>query len=322
MVVRVGIVGCGIIGRRLALAFAEHEETEIVAVCDIDGERASTMASEYDCEYFTNPSDLLIPGKIDLVYVGVPPKFHPEVALEALDAGIHVLCEKPIAINSKIGDEMVTIADIAGRKTGVNYPFRYTPSMHLLKEMLENGELGTVRKAILKFRFPQWPRGWQQVDWLRTHEQGGPLREVGSHFFFGLLELLGPVKRVNTVIEYHGEGLSERVASGIIELESGIPVILDLLTDTSDEEENTLTIIGDSSTISLVGWYKLIQHYRTDQEIILNDLESNSSLMVVNDMVQAISDDPNTLVDFKIANETQKILDAIYDSKGSWIEIE
>src|SRR6056297_3545375 len=137
-----GIVGCGVIGNRLAESFADHEETAVSAACDVDEAKLSDFAEEYDCEAYTDYRDLVRSEDIDVVYVGVPPKHHPEIVTAALDAGKHVLCEKPIAETAERGREMVEAAQSSDRVTAINLPFRYTPGFVEMRERIADGAVG------------------------------------------------------------------------------------------------------------------------------------------------------------------------------------
>ncbi|ELZ11638.1 oxidoreductase domain-containing protein [Halovivax asiaticus JCM 14624] len=201
---QVGIVGCGVIGSRLAAAFDEHERTEIRVVCDRVARKAESMADEYDCEAVTDVDELVAIDAVDVVYVGVPPKHHAAVVRAALDADTHVVCEKPIAETATVGRELTELVRESDRTTAINLPFRYTPGFVDMRERIAAGEIGSPKRVSLRFRFPQWPREWQDVDWLAGREQGGPLREVGSHFVFATQELFGTIGDVTADVRYTG----------------------------------------------------------------------------------------------------------------------
>lgn len=205
----VGIVGCGVIGTRLAAAFDEHERTAVRVACDRDAERARGLAAEYDCAAVTSVDEILGVGDVDVVYVGVPPKHHAPVVRAALAADRDVICEKPIAETAAVGRELTALAEDSGRVTAINFPFRYTPGFLELRERVASGAIGRPLRVSLRFRFPRWPREWQDVAWLEGREQGGPLREVGSHFVFGTLELFGAIGGVHSRVRWRGAGAAE-----------------------------------------------------------------------------------------------------------------
>ena len=104
----VAIVGCGVIGNRLADAFAAHDDTTVWAACDLVEEKVESFATEHDCEAYTDYEAMVAEEQVDVVYVGVPPKVHCEVVEAAVDAGNAVICEKPIAEDATVEQSLWT----------------------------------------------------------------------------------------------------------------------------------------------------------------------------------------------------------------------
>jgi predicted dehydrogenase len=313
------IVGCGVIGTRLAEAFAEHDRTTVGAACDVVADRAGSFAAEYDCEAYTDHREVV--DDVDLVYVGVPPAHHRAVVTDALSAGTPVLCEKPLAEDAAAGAEMVAAAADADVPTAVNLPFRYTDGFRALVDDVASGAVGDPKRVELAFRFPRWPREWQDVDWLRTREQGGPLREVGTHFLFGVQELFGPVESVSARVDYVGPDLCETSVAGHLTA-GGVDGVVDLLTGTDGPEENTITVVGTEGTRSLVEWYRLLADRHTDDERVLVDDRRDTTLALVDEFVAALDGDDADLVSFAEANAVQRVVDAVFASEGELVRLE
>ncbi|NEU58321.1 Gfo/Idh/MocA family protein [Halorussus sp. MSC15.2] len=311
-----GIVGCGVIGNRLAESFADHERTTVRAGCDLDEEKLSEFADEYDCEAFTDYRELVRSDDVDIVYVGVPPKHHPEIVAAALDHGKHVLCEKPIAEDAARGRKMVETAEESEATTAINLPFRYTPGFVEMRERVAAGDIGAPRRVNLTFRFPQWPREWQDVDWLTSREQGGPLREVGTHFLFGVQELFGPVESVSANVTYAGPDRYEDSVAGHFSVD-GIHGTIDLVTDHQQSEENSITVLGSDAELSLLDWYRLVENRGEDDETVLNDTRSQTTLTLVDEFVAELDGEGGDLVSFEEANSVQRVLDALFASDGA-----
>ncbi|WP_276302186.1 Gfo/Idh/MocA family protein [Halorussus lipolyticus] len=313
-----GIVGCGVIGNRLAEAFADHEDTAVSAACDVDETKLRDFADEYDCEAYTDYRELVRDESIDIVYVGVPPKHHHEIATTALDAGKHVLCEKPIAEDAERGREMIEAAQSSDLTTAINLPFRYTPGFVEMRERIADGDIGDPKRVTLNFRFPRWPREWQDVDWLESREQGGPLREVGTHFLFGVQELFGPIEEVSANVTYRGPGKYEESVAGHFSVggDDAINGTIDLVTDHEQSEENSITVLGSESKLSLLDWYRLVENRGEDAEAVLNDTRGQTTLTLVDEFVAELDGEGGDLVSFSEANRVQCVLDAIFASKG------
>lgn len=322
----VGVIGCGVIGNRLAEAFADHERTNVWAGCDVDEAKADEFAAEYDCRAFADHRELVAEDAVDIVHVGVPPIHHAEVVSAALEADKHVVCEKPIAEDSEVGAEMVARADESDRVTAINLPFRYTPGFREMKERVETGEIGVPERVNLTFRFPRWPREWQDVDWLRTREQGGLLQEVGTHFLFGVQEIFGPIEEVSADISYTGPESYEESIVGHFAVEGlhgrdEVHGTIDLVTDHEQDEENSITVLGSESSLSLLEWYRLVENRGEDDEAVLNDTRSRTTLTLVDEFVAELDGEGSDLVSFAEANRVQRAVDAIFESAGTTVDL-
>ncbi len=307
----VGIVGCGVIGNRLAETFTDHAETTVHAACDLDEAKLDAFVTEYDCERFTDHRSLVGDDSIDIVYVGVPPVHHRDVVLDALDAEKHVICEKPIAEHAGAGEEMVEAARRSDRTTAVNLPFRYTAGFVEMRERIERGAIGDPKRVMLRFRFPEWPREWQDVDWLRGREQGGPLREVGTHFLFGTQELFGPIDEVCADVRYTAPDRYEESIVGHFTVD-GVHGIIDLLCDHDAPEENSITVEGTESSLSLTEWYKLIERPDTDAASAVVDDRIRTTMRLVDEFVTELDGGDGDLVSFGEATSVQRVVDAVF----------
>ncbi|WP_434521893.1 Gfo/Idh/MocA family protein [Halorubrum sp. AS12] len=316
--IQIGIVGCGVIGNRLAAAIDGHERFELAAACDLDADRAASLAADHGTDRTATTTDheaLVERDDIDAVYVGVPPLAHREVVADALAADKHVICEKPIAADAGTGRELVALAEETDRVTAVNLPFRYTPGFVQLREAVAAGEVGDPRRVELQFRFPEWPREWQDVAWLESREQGGPLREVGTHFLFGVQELFGPVETVSADVGYSGPEAYEDDVVGTFRAD-GVRGTIDLLCDHEGDEENVITVVGDEASLSLTEWYRLVRNRGREDEATLVDERGDTVSALLTEFASAVDGDGGDLVSFAAATRVQEVLDAIHLSEG------
>lgn len=329
----IGIVGCGVIGNRLAGAIDDHAATTVAAACDVDESRVADFADEYDCAAYTD-HETLVETDLDAVYVGVPPAHHVAVATDALAAGNHVLCEKPIAPTAAGGEELTAAAAETDRVTAVNLPFRYTPGFRELCDRVADGEVGEVRRVELRFRFPRWPREWQDVAWLEGREQGGPIREVGTHFLFGVRELLGSIERVTARVQYDGPERHERSVVGDFAV-GGIDGTLDLATGVAASEENSLSVLGTEGTLTLREWHRLIADDGEETQRVVNEDRTPTTRLLLDEFVAAMdghagerggaetetnADSEPDLVSFAEATAVQRVVDAVFDSEGEPVD--
>lgn len=316
----VGIVGCGTIGRRLAETFDAHQATTVWGVCDRDTGRASAFAEEFDAEAFGHHTTLVTEEAVDAIYVGVPPVAHVEVASDALAADNHVICEKPLAETADAGERLVAAERETDRVTAVNLPFRYTEGFRELRERVLAGALGDVRRIDLHFRFPQWPREWQDVSWLESREQGGPIREVGTHFLFGVQEIFGPIEAVSSRVQYSGPDRYEESVAGYFSVD-GVDGVIDLACDHSAGEENSITVLGEDGALTLTDWYKLLADRGEESERVVVGEPTATTDRLVDEFVASVEGDGGDLVSFGEANRVQRVVDGVFASEGDLIEL-
>ncbi len=138
-----GVIGTGIFGENHALVYSRLPEAELVAVCDIDAERAKAVAEKYGARtYYTDYQELLSNPDIQAVSVATPDFAHRDIAVAAAQAKKHILCEKPLATTLEEAQEIVNAAGEAGVKLMVDYHNRINPPFVAAKQSIEAGEIG------------------------------------------------------------------------------------------------------------------------------------------------------------------------------------
>lgn len=152
----VAVVGTGFWGRNHARVFKELEETELIAVCDIDSEKAKKVARQFGVEAYTNVGKMLRRSDIEAVSVCTWSTNLANEALKALNAGKHVLVEKPMAANSKQAEKLLRIAEKEELHLTVGFLMRFIPGIQFIKKSVENRTLGELVCATAK-RVSQWP---------------------------------------------------------------------------------------------------------------------------------------------------------------------
>jgi predicted dehydrogenase len=183
-VLKAGIIGCGGIANGKHMPnIKKIPELEIVAFCDIIEERAVKAAKEYGTEkakVYKDYKKLLKDKSIDVVYVLTPNIDHSYMSVEALKAGKHVMCEKPMTTSSKEGQKMVDAAKKSGKLLTIGYQNRYRPDSQYLKAATSRGDLGDIyyakAHAIRRRAVPTWG-----VFLDEEKQGGGPLIDIGTH---------------------------------------------------------------------------------------------------------------------------------------------
>lgn len=230
---KLGVVGTGNIFKAAHVkTWAEHPEVEMVAFCDIIHERAETLAREWGVSaVYTDYHELLKDDEIDLIDICTPNLYHSEIAVAALEAGKHVFCEKPDAVNVQEAQRM---ADAARKSPGILMTMRnnrFRPQSRFLKQFVDEGQMGEIytgRCGWIRRRGIPGKGGWFTTKALSG---GGPLIDLGVHFIDLAMWIMGNPKPVAVVgatyCKFADNALSdsvhskfgERVENGIFDVE-------------------------------------------------------------------------------------------------------
>jgi predicted dehydrogenase len=181
---KVAVIGCGGIANGKHLPSLKLiPEVELVAFCDIIIERAQRAAEQYGVDgarVYEDYKELLNKEEPDVVHICTPNRAHCEIAVAALEAGCHVMCEKPMAINEADAKKMLEAAKRTGKKLTIGYQTRFRSDAQFLKTECQKGTLGEIyfakAHAVRRRAVPTWGV------FLNEYEQGGgPLIDIGTH---------------------------------------------------------------------------------------------------------------------------------------------
>lgn len=185
--VRIGFIGCGGIanGKHLPGMKQQVEKggVELVAFCDLIEERAVKAAKEYgtpDAKVYTDYKELLADPTIDAVHVLTPNVAHCEIACAALEAGKHVLCEKPMAATIEDAKRMIETRDKTGKMLTIGYQYRHFPVNQVAKKVMDDGWVGDPYYAEATYLRRRGVPTWG-VFTDKSKQGGGPLIDIGTH---------------------------------------------------------------------------------------------------------------------------------------------
>ena len=136
------IIGCGFMGQTHARGWAAVPEAQIIAVVDLSPERSQALARQFACDHYTDFRDAIKLPDINVISVCVPTNLHAEVTIAAAGLGLHVLCEKPIALTLDHADEMIAAAQENQVKLGLGFMRRHSSVVADLKARLASGKMG------------------------------------------------------------------------------------------------------------------------------------------------------------------------------------
>jgi predicted dehydrogenase len=201
---KVCIVGCGRISTLQSLAYKNHSDAEIYAVCDLNETRAEEKAAEWGArKIYTDYGEALKDPEIDAVELLVPHHLHCEMTVRACEAGKHVSLQKPMAMSLEEADRMIEAAKKAGVKFKVYENFVFYPPYVKAKELIDKGEIGEPISIRIKLNAGRQDLGWNVEEstwsWRMKEETcgGGPLVfDDGYHKFSIAKYLMGDVEKV------------------------------------------------------------------------------------------------------------------------------
>jgi predicted dehydrogenase len=253
-----GIVGCG----RIAQRHAEHitKRGKLVSICDVDKEKADKMANQYQAKAFYNLDEMLKSGiEIDVISICSPNGLHAEHAIKSLNAGFHVLCEKPMALSVYDCGEMIKAAERMNKRLFAIKQNRFNPPVQAVKQMIDEGRLGKINSIQLSCFWNRNP-DYYQNSWKGTSKlDGGTLYTQFSHFIDLLYWLIGDVKQVKSILaNYSHQGIIEFEDTGVVILEffnGAIGTINYTVNSYKKNMEGSLTIFGEKGTVKIGGQY-------------------------------------------------------------------
>ena len=273
--IRFAIIGCG----RIAQRHAVHIKSRgvLAAVCDVVKEKADQLAEEYKATAYYNIDELLKkePG-IDVVSVCTPNGLHAEHSIKALQAGFHVLCEKPMALRTDDCEMMIRVADKAQKRLFIIKQNRYNPPVAAVKKALDEGRLGKIYSVQLNCF---WNRGvdYYADSWKGTLQlDGGTLFTQFSHFIDLLYWMVGDITEVRSMIyNYAHHGIIEFEDTGVVILkfENGAIGAINYTVNSFEKNmEGSLTIFGEKGTVKIGGQYLNELEYQNIQDYKIENL--------------------------------------------------
>lgn len=273
MVHRIGMIGAGIMGRRMADRIAAHPGFALMAAWDPQPTSLNALRTVYpSVAAESDAASLIARGDIDCIYIASPPGSHARYAHAAFDKDKAVFCEKPLTVDDQEGLLLVERAERERRKAVVNFSLASAPSFRKIVQVMATDVLGPVVRIDMLVRFKAWPRGWQAAaKWVDEPVEGGFTREVVSHFMFTAQRLTGPIEVVSTKVEHAQAGRAETAIAA--EMRAGsVKATLDGRIEGEADDHNLWTVTCARGAMRIRDWHAL---ERLDGDRWMT-LESNS----------------------------------------------
>jgi predicted dehydrogenase len=313
-----GLIGAGdIVRRRVAEALRDGTGCDLVAVSRARAELAESFAREVGARrWYPSWRGLLTDPEIDAVYVATPVRLHAEQTIAAAEAGKHVLCEKPMAMDLAECDRMIAACQASGVTLGIAYYRRFYPVIARVKHLVDAGDLGTPVIAQMTAFEPFDPRPGEPRSWLlqRSESGGGPMADFGCHRLEVLLHLLGPVRHVASVVSRVSlDREVEDTATVLLQFERGASGML-AVTHAAADRQDTLDLFGTKGSIRITSLNS------GDMTIRVGGVDRTESLPparnlhspLVEDFVDAVRTHRAPAVDGHVGRAVAVVQDAIY----------
>ncbi len=247
-----GLVGAGAIAQSYIQAFESTEIAQLVGVADIDVGRAKALADRLGCQSFSSPEEMIDGVEIDAAIVCTPPITHLEVCRYLLEHKIHVLCEKPLSINSASAKLMIETAKQSAVILTMASKFRYVEDVIHAKQIVSSGILGEI--VLFENAFTgrvDMSKRWNSQPQISG---GGVLIDNGTHSVDIMRYFLGSLAEIQVVEGKRIQGLEvEDTVQIFVKSASGVRGNIDLSWSINKELDSYIRIYGSQGTIS-VGW--------------------------------------------------------------------
>lgn len=219
--VRIGIIGTGGMAQIHAEELSKLAECSVVAACDLNQERLARFADKHRIKHvFSSAEDMLNSGLINAVTIVTPDASHKLLSLQAFKAGMHVLCEKPLALNARDAKEMVDAAQQSGCINMVNLSYRNAASLQMARQLVADGKLGTLRHVEASYQqswlvSSMWGDWRTEESWLwrlsSAHGSKGVLGDVGVHILDFVSYPAGDIESVHCNLTTFNKTKDDRI---------------------------------------------------------------------------------------------------------------
>jgi predicted dehydrogenase len=317
---RWGLIGCGDIARkRVAPALRDLPSCDLSAVNRANFSRAESFAKEFGAiKWYSTWQQLIADEEIEAVYVATPVHLHAVQTIAAAEAGKHVLCEKPMALDVAECDRMIAACEANQVKLGVAYYRHFYPVIMRIKEILRSGEIGKpiIAQVNAFERFdpePSHPRRWLLE---KERSGGGPMFDFGCHRIEVLINLFGSIKDNRSLM---GKVLFSRevedTALAMFGFENGLHAMLSV-SHAVNLPADTLDIYGSIGSIHSSGLNEgnIVIKNQDGERVETHPPHSNLHQPLIEDFVEAVFGDREPQVNGRQGREVAKVEANIYET--------
>jgi predicted dehydrogenase len=338
-----GIIGCGVIAPWHADSVVQSEYADLVAVCDVDAPKGEAFAEKYETSFYQDYRQMLAEGTVDAVSICTPSGLHSEMTVAAAEAGVHVLCEKPMAITVPQMDAMMDAVEKAGTKLEVIFQRRTYETTRIVRQAVQSGVLGQMTLGDAYLKYYRSPSYYRSADWRATWalDGGGALMNQGVHGIDVLVWIMGDVESVYAKAEAKVRDIEvEDTCVALLTFKNGAFGVIEGTTSSNPGEPTAFHFHGEKGTIILDD--KGIQKWAVAEDksaVAENDPEKCVSRVSlsgtsdpkaigraghqaqVDDLCLAILEDREPMITGTSARKAVELILAIYASSQSGKEV-
>ena len=281
--IKFAIVGCGRIGKRHASMVNINEDTELVALIDINKEIEESLKEEFNVQVFKSIEDFILSNiEADVVNICTPNYLHASQAIIALKNGSHVVIEKPMALSKVDAEEVIHESLKVNKRVFCVMQNRYSPPSRWLKEVIDSGVLGKVYMANINCfwnRDDDYYQGGAASYWKgKLDKDGGTLFTQFSHFLDTMYWLFGDITNIKAnFYDFNHQHTTEFEDSGIVQFDfvkGGAGSINYSTAVYGQNIESSLSIIGEKGSVKVGGQYMneiVYCHIKDYEQPVLED---------------------------------------------------
>jgi predicted dehydrogenase len=274
----IGIVGLGVMGQRMLGRIEAHPRLQAACVWDAEAKVPQrTLAARPGLRAADSAAQLIAMPGLHGLYIATPPTAHMALSEAAFDAGLAVLCEKPLTVDFEAAHRCIARIEHEGRRAAVNFSLASSPGLQTLQQAFGAGGqgLGRLQQVDIELAFSAWPRPWQAAagPWLSQRAEGGLVREVQSHFIFVLQRVLGPANVLASTVTYPDDGVCAETALQARLQVGGVSVQIEGRVDgtLAQADHNRMRWQGRDGAIELREWFALSRQRMGEAGVALGD---------------------------------------------------
>ncbi len=334
--IRFGLIGCGRVSPRHLQSIAELADAKLVAVCDVIASRVERVAKEHNAVAYADYRRMLERRDIDVVNICTPSGMHAQMSIDALQAGKHVICEKPMAMNLADADRMIATAKSTGKKLCIVLQNRYNPPMLDLRRLVDEGRLGKILLGNATVRWYR-PQEYYEDGWHGTLAMdGGALMNQSVHHIDALQWFIGDVDSVfaHTATLAH-KMQAEDAGVAVIRFKNGALGTVEGSTLTYPENlEGSVALFGEHGSVKIGGTalnrksiWKIEGALEHERELLMHDQVDPPSVYgfshqaVIADMIAALRENREPRTNGREARKSVALVLAMYESARTGVSV-